>query len=849
MLVPKDDGEIRVTLGAKNVNKALLSSNFPIPRQEDIKTRMAGCKVFSKLDLRSAYWQLEIDEKARHMTVFHAGGKLYRYKRLVMGLKPSQGELNAALQPLFASVPEAHVIHDDIVIATADEKSHVEVVKRVLDIVLEAGLTLNEKKCHFGSKEINFWGLIISSEGVKPDPLKIEALNYLTAPKSKEELISFLCMMQSNSDFIPGFSRKASILRDLTKKGSQFKWQPKHEECFRSLLSAFKKDVLLRFFDSSLETFVFVDGHKSGIAAILAQGTSLKDAKPVAVASRSTSPPEQNYPQLDIEAASLDFGLKRFREYLVGSPKVVKVITDHKPLVGIFNGNRKGSIRTQRVKFNHQDIPFVVEYQKGSLNSADIMSRKSTPLKCIPGSQQKEVNELNNLLYALHTTPIVDHISLAKIAQKTMEDEVLTRVTQLIKNGSRKAASSDVEEVKKFNPILDDLSLASNGIILKEERMVLPKSLQDMAIALCHRGAHPGRSGIERRLRYHFFFHGMFEKVKKFVSGCPECLVFVDKKTKEPLVHHEVPSKSWETVAVDLFGPMPSSKHVVVVQDLGSRYPAAKLVSSTKASDVIPALDEVYGEYGFPERQISDNGPPFNSGAMKEYAKSHDIEARFSAPYTPNQNPAETFMKTVGKAMKVANYQRRSEEKALKEALRTYRQTPHPATGVPPANYLFRDGVRTVFPRKPSSGVELSVARDSDLKQKQSSQEKINGSKYVKSDPVSEGDLVLARNYSKKSKFDPLFLPNPFLVVDRDDESKRLVLEDLESSRLVARHVDDVKGLSTEGFQEAPDSSVEVEGSCEEEREQGNEERPFDEVPVRRSSRVRTDPVRYPNLE
>ena len=113
VIAPKDDGDIRITLDAKNVNKGLKASNYPIPRQEDIKARLTGKKLFSKLDLKSAYWQLEIDESSRKYTVFHACDKLYRYKRLVMGLKCSQGELNAALQPIFASIKTAHVIHDD----------------------------------------------------------------------------------------------------------------------------------------------------------------------------------------------------------------------------------------------------------------------------------------------------------------------------------------------------------------------------------------------------------------------------------------------------------------------------------------------------------------------------------------------------------------------------------------------------------------------------------------------------------------------------------------------------------------------------------------------------------------
>jgi len=94
----------------------------------------------------------------------------------------------------------------------------------------------------------------------------------------------------------------------------------------------------------------------------------------------------------------------------------------------------------------------------------------------------------------------------------------------------------------------------------------------------------------------------------------------VDKKTKEPIKSHKVPGCSWDTLAVDLYGPMPSSRHIVVVQYLGSRYPAAKLVSSTKADKVIPVLDEIYGEYGYPGTQISDNSSPFNGQKMKDYS-------------------------------------------------------------------------------------------------------------------------------------------------------------------------------------------------------------------------------------
>ena len=85
------------------------------------------------------------------------------------------------------------------------------------------------------------------------------------------------------------------------------------------------------------------------------------------------------------------------------------------------------------------------------------------------------------------------------------------------------------------------------------------------------------------------------------------------------------PQKPWETVAVDLFRPMRSSRHVIVLQDIGSRCQAAKSVSSAKADKVIPGLDKICAGYGYPQTQISGNDAPFNRPKMKRFSASHGI--------------------------------------------------------------------------------------------------------------------------------------------------------------------------------------------------------------------------------
>ena len=134
-----------------------------------------------------------------------------------MGIKPAQGELNTALQPLFTQISNTYLIHDDLIIAAKTEKDHNLAIKRIMQVIKTVGLTLNPQKCVFGKHEIMFWGMRYGADGVLPDPNKVEALEYVTAPTNKQDLISWLCMMQSNADFISNFENRSAKLRKLTK--------------------------------------------------------------------------------------------------------------------------------------------------------------------------------------------------------------------------------------------------------------------------------------------------------------------------------------------------------------------------------------------------------------------------------------------------------------------------------------------------------------------------------------------------------------------------------------------------------------------------------------------------------
>ena len=144
-------------------------------------------------------------------------------------------------------------------------------------------------------------------------------------------------MMQSNSGFIPNFSKGISTLRELLNSDKHYKWTQTHQKVFNNVLDKFKKETLLSYFNISKPTFIFTDAHQSGLSTMVTQSSYKDNANPVASASRCTSKGEKSYAQLDFEAMAVDFALRRFCLYLVGAPNDITIVTDHHPFLCVFN--------------------------------------------------------------------------------------------------------------------------------------------------------------------------------------------------------------------------------------------------------------------------------------------------------------------------------------------------------------------------------------------------------------------------------------------------------------------------------------------------------------------------------
>lgn len=789
-LTPKDDGTARVVLDMRNANKAIKSTNLPIPRPEHISSKLAGYEIFTKLDFKSAFYQLELEEESRHLTVFHAGDRLMRFKRLIMGCSPSSGELNKALRPLFQGKKHTFVIQDDLIVAGRDRNEHDEALHKVCETIQEAGMTLNPDKCLIAKEEIPWWGMMISKKGIKPDPRKVEALKHMSPPKSKEEVTSFFCMIQSDGygrDFIPNLANKTKHIRKLLRKDKHFTWTDQCQAEFDRLKQEMTEDIVMHHYNPKLETAIEVDASREGMSAILLQKHTDDAWKIVAVASRTTTPAEARYPQLDLEALAVDYGLRRFRFYLVGGPAII-VFTDHKPLVSIFKNIRKGSSRTDKIKLRHQDLEYRVSWKGGSTNKADYLSRHAIPWEQMPEEEKEETEEFEKLIWFLQFSPYTEAISMERIISETLKDPTLKELTVAIRKGyiSRKN-----EELKPYAKLMDSLTVTEEGLLLKEDQIILPKSLVTLALEKAHRDSHPGITGMKRRIRDHFFIHDLSATVADYVGKCDKCSMFNPKNRASKLVPHNLREyHGWEKLCIDLFGPMPDGRSILVVQDMVTKFPAAQIMTNTNAEHVIAALESIFAMYGVPLVVRTDNGPPFNAEEFRNYLKQNGIQLESNIPYHPNSNLVEALMKPLGKAMKIAFAEGGDKKKALELFLKAYRSSPHSATNISPGDMLFRHGYAGgEFPNtRMREDEEVEEAQRLDQQIREERDEKENRTRTDRMPAV--GDWIMTRNRKKTRKFDPTFGPEWQLVTEVSQEG---VTSRNSQGTVQRRHADDIK--------------------------------------------------------
>lgn len=209
--VLKPDNDVRICLDMRAANKAIIRENHPLPTMEQLIPRFGKATFFSKLDIKNAFHQVELEENSREITTFITSKGLFRYKRLMFGISCAPEHFQKIIEKMLLPCEGVVNFIDDIVVFGHDKKEHDARLQHVLTVLKDNNVLLNKDKCAFNAQTIQFLGHELSPTGIKPLDKYIKAIELFRPPETVEEIQSFLGLINFVGKWIPNLSTHSAI--------------------------------------------------------------------------------------------------------------------------------------------------------------------------------------------------------------------------------------------------------------------------------------------------------------------------------------------------------------------------------------------------------------------------------------------------------------------------------------------------------------------------------------------------------------------------------------------------------------------------------------------------------------
>ena len=669
------------------VNHQLETHRHPIPLPDDLMRRLGGGYYFTKIDLADAYNQVKLSPESQRRLALSTHRGVLLQTRLPFGISSAPGYFQEIMDRLTCDLKGVAVYLDDILVSGANAKEHVDNLRALLQRLQEKGLRCKLEKCYFAQPSVEYLGHTLSRQGVSKGP-KVDAIVKMPPPTDVSGLRSFLGAVQFYGKFIPNLSTMTEPLTRLTRKETPWKWEAEQQAAFQRLKDELCKDTVLAHYDPHLEIGVSCDASQVGIGAVLFHRYPDGSERPIANASKTLSPTQQRYSQIQREALAVVFGLKKFHHFLYGQKFIL--VTDHKPLVAMFNPARgtptMAANRLARWALTLSQYEYTVEYRPTKEHgNADALSR--LPMGGDNDfDREEEQADVNVVCNVTELSQQLNPLKPQLIAQDTAKDPILSKVRRYITEGWPNSLPDELKQFKK----LEDTLLTDSGCIFHGSRLVIPARLRPQVLDLLHLG-HFGMQRMKQLARSVVYWPRIDEEIEELVRKCTSCAEHQNKPPKSANHPWMLPEKPWSRLHLDHAINFMGSNWLVLV-DAYSKYPCIHATSSTSTRATLELLEQEFAHFGYPHTLVTDNATTFTSDEFQEWCKERGITHLSGAPYHPATNgAAERLVQSFKQSLRKSELHPKA---ALQEFLMQYRRTPLD-TGLSPSELLNGRQIRT----------------------------------------------------------------------------------------------------------------------------------------------------------
>ncbi|KAI5152754.1 hypothetical protein ENBRE01_2980 [Enteropsectra breve] len=580
--ISKKDGSIRLVVDYRAINAITVKEGFPFPNVHEELRAIPKSKIFSQIDLKRGYHQMEVDENSRKYTAFVIQANHYEYNRVPFGLANAPRLFQRTMQHIFGHLTFVKIFLDDFLIFSNSENEHAKHLDTVLTIAQQHNLTLSFEKSSFFKDSVKFLGHIISEKGIKPDISRVEGLKQFNSPKTRRQLLQLLGLMNWYRPFIPGLSKTIQPLTTKTSKNIRFTWTEHDQKIADDILIQIKEATLITVPDYQQNFIMDTDASALAIGATLFQKQGV-----IGIYSKKLTASQQNYSNTERELLAIVEALKYFRTLIYGTKIIVR--TDHSNL--LYSPELHTS-RAQRWKLLLEEYDVDLKYIPGQQNiAADTLSR------CMSITENNHNNIeawIKNAQQTLQDTqqPLFDHKNRRIIPQSSS----LELTTQLHNYFSHPGTSQLRATINRF------LNIPNLKIISEKLRKECKKCQTNLI----------GRSNYGK-------LYGTLQTEQPLIHIATDIL--------GPIQTSEFPGKHSH-----------SKFWILTFTDRCTHWSSLYVIYDITPNSIIKNLNNWIKEHQKPKTILSDQGRQYTSAEFTKFLNENDIEQILCSPYSPTSN-------------------------------------------------------------------------------------------------------------------------------------------------------------------------------------------------------------------